>query len=262
MGELFLKILNMSVAAGWLVLVVAVLRLALRKAPKWIAPMLWGVVALRLIMPFSIESVLSLIPSAQTVVPETVAVSGASGGVTYVVRPEINSGFAAIDNAVNPVLDANFTSPEAVNSAPAVAEIAAAVWLLGLAVMLLYAMVSWMGLRNRVSTAVRLRDNVYQSEFVASPFVLGVFRPKIYLPYSISGSDAEYVIAHENAHIARRDTLIKPLGYLLLSVYWFNPLIWLAYMLLCRDIEYACDERVVSGFSPAERADYSVALVN
>ena len=261
MAGAFIKLLNMSIAASWLVLAVILLRLVLKKAPKWVNPLLWGVVALRLVIPFSIESVLSLIPSAQTVstVPARIQ------SQPEAVRPVIDSGVRFIDNAVNPVISQAFVnapSPEAV-AEPVLraANVAAIVWVAGLAALLLYAAVSWLRLRSSVSTAVRLRDNVYQSEFVSSPFVLGMFRPKIYLPFTIDSADAEYVIAHERAHIARRDTWIKPMGYLLLCVYWFNPVMWLAYVLLCRDIEYACDERVVCAYTPAERADYSEALL-
>lgn len=261
MAGAFIKLLNMSIAASWLVLAVILLRFVLKKAPKWVNPLLWGVVALRLVMPFSVESVLSLIPSAQTVSTVPAGIQSQPEAV----RPVIDSGVRFIDNAVNPVISQAFVdapSPEAV-AEPVLraADVAAMVWAVGLAALLLYAAVSWLRLRSRVSTAVRLRDNVYQSEFVSSPFVLGMFRPKIYLPFTIDSADAEYVIAHERAHIARRDTWIKPIGYLLLCVYWFNPVMWLAYVLLCRDIEYACDERVVSAYTPAERANYSEALL-
>lgn len=261
MAGAFIKLLNMSIAASWLVLAVLLLRFVLKKAPKWVNPLLWGVVALRLVMPFSVESVLSLIPSAQTVSTVPAGIQSQPEAV----RPVIDSGMRFIDNAVNPVISQAFVnapSPEAV-AEPVLraADVAAMVWAVGLAALLLYAAVSWLRLRSRVSTAVRLRDNVYQSEFVSSPFVLGMFRPKIYLPFAIDSADAEYVIAHERAHIARRDTWIKPMGYLLLCVYWFNPVMWLAYVLLCRDIEYACDERVVSAYTPTQRADYSEALL-
>lgn len=261
MAGAFIKLLNMSIAASWLVLAVILLRFVLKEAPKWVNPLLWGVVALRLVMPFSVESALSLIPSAQTVSTVPAGIQSQPEAV----RPVIDSGVRFIDNAFNPVISQAFVdapSPEAV-AEPVLraADAATIVWVAGLAALLLYAAVSWLRLRSRVSTAVRLRDNVYQSEFVSSPFVLGMFRPKIYLPFAIDSADAEYVIAHERAHIARRDTWIKPVGYLLLCVYWFNPVMWLAYVLLCRDIEYACDERVVSAYAPTERADYSEALL-
>lgn len=254
MTDLFLKVLNMSIAASWLILAVLVLRLLLRRGPKWVRPLMWGVVALRLVLPFSFESALSLIPSAETV---------STQAVRYSSEQVIQSGVAVIDNAVNPIITQNFT-PDAVSSVNpryALSFIAAVVWLIGIAALLIYALASWMGLRNRVSTAVKLRDNIYQSEFVTSPFVLGVFRPKIYLPYGMGEQDVQHVTAHEAAHIARRDTWFKPLGYAVLCLHWFNPLVWLAWVLFCRDIEYACDERVVRTLSAEQRADYSEALL-
>lgn len=249
----FLKIVNMSVSAGWLVLAVLLLRPLLRAAPKWAAPALWGIVGLRLLMPFSVESALSLIPSAETVSPE----------IMMAREPAIQSGVPIINQAVNPVIAEHFT-PNPANSANPLQIwlfVAAAVWVIGTAAMLLYAFISWLMLRRRLRTAVRLRDNLWQSENVSSPFVLGVFRPRIYLPFSLPEGDMAHVIAHERAHIARKDHWWKPLGFLLLAVHWFNPLLWAAYVLLCRDIELACDERVVGKLPPEARADYSQALL-
>lgn len=254
MSELFLHFLNSGIAAGWLVLLVLAARLLLKKAPKWVAPALWGIVALRLMLPFSVESALSLIPSAETVSPEV---------VHYDPRPTITSGVAAIDNAVNPVLSESFAVEEvtSVNPLDVWMSIAGAVWLIGVAVMLGYALVSWARLRRRVGTAVRLEGNVYQSENAPSPFILGVVRPRIYVPFTLQGTALSCVLAHERAHLARRDHRWKPLGYILLSLYWFHPLLWVAYVLLCRDIELACDERVIRTATNEQRADYSQALL-
>lgn len=249
----FVKIVNMSVSAGWLVLAVLLLRPLLRRAPKWAAPALWGIVGLRLLMPFSIESALSLIPSAETVSPEIIMAR----------EPAIHSGVPIINQTVNPVIAEHFTPDPADSANPLQIWlfVAAAVWLIGMAAMLLYAFLSWLLLKRRLRTAVRLRDNLWQSENVSSPFVLGVFRPRIYLPFSLPEGDMAHVIAHEQAHIARKDHWWKPLGFLLLAVHWFNPLLWAAYVLLCRDIELACDERVVGKLTPEARADYSQALL-
>ncbi len=254
MTELFLRVFNLSVSAGWFVLAVLVLRLLLRKAPKWTAPALWGLVGLRLLLPFSIESPFSLLPSGETVSPE----------IMMVPRPAIDSGVPIIDQAVNPAIAGSFApNPgDSANPLQIWLFLAAAVWLTGAAVMLLYALVSYLRLKKRVETAVRLRDNIFQSENVPSPFVLGVVRPRIYLPFSMGKEDMTHVIAHEEAHIARLDHWWKPLGFLLLSAYWFNPLLWTAYILLCRDIELACDERVIKSLEPGPRADYSQALLN
>ena len=245
----FLEIVNISITAGWIVLAVFVLRLLFRKAPKWLNCVLWGIVALRLIFPFSIESVFSLIPSAETFEPN----------LPYLNEFKINSGIEPLDNAVNTQY-ADFV-PMAERTVD-VTIILACVWLSGLAIMLLYALASWARLKRSLKTATKKEGNIYQSEFVQSPFVLGIIRPKIYIPYKTNESDLPLVIEHEKAHIKRLDHLIKPLGFVLLSVYWFNPLLWVAYILLCRDIEAACDERVVKELTDEQRKNYSLALLN
>lgn len=252
MEAVFLKLVNLSIAAGWLVLAVMVLRLVLRKAPKWIFCLLWALVALRLVCPVSIESALSLIPSAQTLPPE----------ILYTAAPQINSGIPAINSAVNPVLDQSMTPvPGAsVNPTQVWSFLLSCVWIAGVAIMALYALVSYWLIKRRVATATLLRENIKQSEYVDSPFVLGLFRPVIYLPYGMAEDDRAYVVAHERAHIRRKDHWWKPLGFLLLSVYWFNPLLWIAYVLLCRDIEGACDEKVIREMGLEDRRGYSTAL--
>ena len=245
----FLEIVNISITAGWIVLAVFLLRLMFRKAPKWLNCVLWGIVALRLIFPFSIESVFSLIPSAQTIDPT----------LPYLNEFKINSGIEPLDNAVNTQY-ADFV-PMAQRTVD-VTIILACVWLLGLGIMLLYALASWARLKMSLKTATKKEGNIYQSEFVLSPFVLGIIKPKIYIPYNTNETDLPLVIAHEKAHIKRLDHLIKPLGFVLLSIYWFNPLMWVAYVLLCRDIEAACDERVIKNLGEDTRKEYSVALLN
>lgn len=253
MAEIFQKALNMSIAAGWLILAVIALRLLLRRAPKRFRLLLWAVVGLRLALPWSIESALSLIPSAQTL-PE---------GIMLERAPVLDTGISALNGAINPGFTAAFT-PElgaSANPLQVLLPIAAALWMLGAAAMLLWALVSWLRLRKRVREAVRLEENVYECE-IASPFVLGLFRPRIYLPFSLENGERELVLAHERAHITTGDHIIKPLGWLLLAAHWYNPLVWLAYALFCRDIELACDERVVRGLSLSDRADYSQALLD
>lgn len=253
MAEIFQKALNMSIAAGWLILAVIALRLLLRRAPKRFRLLLWAVVGLRLALPWSIESALSLIPSAQTL-PD---------GIMLERAPVLDTGISALNGAINPGFTAAFT-PElgaSANPLQVLLPIAAAFWMLGAAAMLLWALVSWLRLRKRVREAVRLEGNVYECE-IASPFVLGLFRPRIYLPFSLENGERELVLAHERAHITAGDHIIKPLGWLLLAAHWYNPLVWLAYALFCRDIELACDERVVHGLSLSDRADYSQALLD
>ena len=226
----------------------------LKKAPKWTSVLLWGIVAFRLICPFSIESALSLIPSTQTINPE------------YALNtPEINSGITVIDNALNPIIGGatvTVQSQKDLNLFQIIMPYLTAKWLLGILVLLLYTVISYTKLKKRVETAVLLKDNIYQSENVIFPFVLGIIRPKIYLPFGLDESGTEHVIAHEKAHIKRCDHLIKPLGFLLLTIHWFNPLIWVGYILLCKDIELACDEKVIKALNTSQRADYSQALLS
>ena len=254
MAAVFLKLLNLSISASWLVLAVLVLRLVSKRSPKWMNVLLWGMVALRLMLPFSIESALSLIPSAETLSPEVVRFDPA---------PTITSGVEFIDNAVNPSLSESFAAAPlaSVNPLYVWTYLAGWVWLIGLAAMLAYALVSYLRLRRRVSASIPLRENIYVCDEVASPFILGIVRPCIYLPSALDEAQRGSVLSHERAHLARRDHWWKPLGFALLAVYWFNPLLWLAYTLLCRDIELACDERVLRGMDAGQVKDYSSALL-
>ena len=236
MTDLFIELLNRSIAAGWLVLAVLAARLLLRRAPRWSRVLLWGLVAVRLVCPVTLESIFSLLPTGQTVSPD----------IGMQRTPAITSGVTAINNAVNPVLQHSFAPQPAASANPLQIwlALAAVIWAVGAAGMLLYALVSWLRLRRRLATAVRLRDNIFQSERIDTPFVLGMLRPRIYLPFRLSEEHLDSVIAHEQAHIRRGDHWWKPLGFVLLAVYWFHPQLWLAYWLFCRDIEGACDEKV------------------
>ena len=254
MSELFLEIVNRSIAASWIVIAVLVLRLCLKKTPKWVNVLLWGIVAVRLIFPFSIESALSLIPSAETVSPS----------IMMETAPSVQTGVPALDQVINPVIDHSLSPAPGASANPLQIwiPVLTVIWLLGVAALFLYSAVSYRRLRRRVCEAVILRDNIYQIENVCSPFVLGIIRPKIYLPYHMDKREMDHVIAHEQTHIRRRDHWWKPLGFLLLTVHWFNPLLWLGYILLCRDIELACDEKVIREMGSEQRADYTQALVS
>lgn len=254
MAAVFLKLLNLSISASWLVLAVLVLRLVSKRSPKWMNVLLWGIVALRLVLPFSIESALSLIPSAETVSP---------AAVQFDPAPTITSGVSVIDNAVNPSLSEHFAAvPTAsVNPLYVWTEIAGWVWLIGLGAMLLYALVSYLRLRRRVSVSLPIQDHIYLCDAISSPFILGVVKPRIYLPSGLDEVQRQNVLAHEQAHLARRDHWWKPLGFALLAVYWFNPVLWLAYTLLCRDIELACDERVIRTMDESAVKTYSTVLL-
>ena len=254
MDDVFLKLVNLSISASWLILAVLVLRVVLKKAPKWVMPLLWGVVALRLVCLFSIESALSLIPSAETIPSEIVTET----------REPVLYEQATLDIVTNPTLPSAAEVPVGVSRQQAQVDfnIYSILWLAGMSALLVHALVSAGKLKRKLATAILLRDNIYESEFVDSPFVFGVVKPNIYLPMHMDEGTAAYVIAHERAHLARRDHWWKVLGYLVLALHWFNPLVWVAYILFCRDIELACDEKVVRGLDGAARADYSQALLS
>lgn len=254
MEQLFFRLLNISINAGWLVLAVLMLRVLLKKAPRWLHVALWGLVGIRLALPFSIESIFSLIPSAETVPPT----------IVYEREPAIDSGFSSVDQIVNPIVADRFTPDFTTSASPLQVwgAILSCVWLIGLFLMVAYMLIGYLRLRFRLRTATKREGRVYKSEFVSSPFILGIFRPRIYLPYGLNENTVDHVVAHEEAHLKRRDHLIKPLAFLFLAVYWFQPLLWVAYILLCRDIEYACDEKVIKNESDETRREYSMALLS
>lgn len=294
MQQLFIKVLNLSIWAGWIVLGILILRLILKTMPKWLHCLLWIMVAIRLMIPDSVESSVSVIPSKETV-PETIVVDQ---------KPAIHTGLRFLNLYVNPILQENlapnqeidfdndeqrneksdnvldnellnhsvdsekvdtnislFEEPKEETPIGKIVFCASVVWILGMILMSIYSLVSYFTLRYRVKTAVRLRDNIWQSEQVDSSFILGVIKPKIYLPYQIDDTSMQYIVAHEQAHIKRKDYLIKPFAFFLLTIYWFQPLLWVAYIYLCRDIEFACDEKVIRSYGIAERKEYSKVLV-
>ena len=254
METLFLRILNMSITAGWIVPAVIILRLILRKAPKWISCLLWALVGVRLVLPFSIESVLSLIPSKETIPPEIITSSA----------PVIHSGINYFNHTVNPIISDALAPDPVKGTAPVVTivGIATLVWLVGILAMLGYSAASYLKIRKRVKVSIKAENNIYICDSINTPFIFGIINPKIYLPSTLSKEDSQYVLAHERAHLKRRDHLIKPFGFLLLSVYWFNPVLWLGYILLCRDIELACDEKVMKNSDIENKKSYSTALLN
>ena len=253
MEDLFIHVLNISITASFLVLAIILYRLFAKKAPKWVSVLLWGLVGLRLLLPFSIESAMSLIPSKNTI-PTT---------ITHDRYPALDTGFGSVDEIVNPVLSGSMEArPEySANPMHTLITILGWIWLAVMLCMLIYMTVSFIYLRIKTRVKVECEENVYLCDYVKTPFILGIIRPRIYLPSDISDKDYSLVVAHERAHIKRLDHIWKPLGFLLLSVYWFNPLLWVAYVLLCRDIESACDEKVISNLGDNEKADYSEALL-
>lgn len=253
MEAVFLKLFNMSIAASFMILAVVPLRALLKKAPKALRPVLWALVGIRLICPFSLESTLSLIPSAQTI-PDTV-LSGPSFSV--------QTGFEGVDTRVNAELADRYfegvTAPT--NTGLQITSLLSVIWVIGIFALAVYAVVSYVKLRKQTAEAVPYRENIYLCDRIPSPFILGIVKPRIFLPASINEADIPYVLAHEQAHLKRRDHLWKPLGFLLLSIYWFNPLIWIAYILLCRDIELACDEKVIKAMKAVCRSAHQLQCV-
>ena len=254
MDSLFLNLLNISITAGWIVLAVIAIRLLFKKAPKYISCLLWIIVAIRLVCPFSFESVLSLIPSTQTI-PDTVITD---------MQFNVDSGVPVIDNNINPYLSDHYFEGVTVptNTGVYLLKFFGVVWLAGMIIMLAYMIFSFIKIRTQVSAKIRIDKNIFICDEVKAPFIMGIIRPEIYLPSDINEEQKAYVISHELAHLKRHDNLWKPLGFIILSVYWFNPLMWVAYILLCRDIESACDEKVIKNMSDEERAGYSQALLD
>lgn len=253
MSKVFLELLNISIMTGWVVLVVLLLRVLLKKAPAWVRCALWGIVGLRLVWPFHISSPVSLIPSRHTL----------PYGQLYDYTPELNTGIDVLDEVINPGFTQAFESEIAnsVNPLQVWLELAGWVWLLGMVVMAVYAAVSFLRLRRRVAVSMPLEGQVYLCDRLDSPFILGLLRPRIYLPSGCEEAQKAHILAHENCHLARKDHWWKPLGFALLTVHWFNPLLWLAYILLCRDMELACDERVIRQMTPQEKKAYSEVLL-
>ena len=266
MENVFLELFNMSITASWLVLAVLIFRFVFKKAPKAFRVVMWGLVAFRLICPFSFESVLSIIPTTETLSPQlvhsnsSVEVSGSqildyvdNNPVFYELG--IKNGSVVFNEIGAP--DCDFINPLLI-----ITYIASIIWIVGMAIMLLYTAISYLRIVKKVREATPLKENIWICDSVSTPFILGVIKPRIFIPSSMNGEDLKFVIAHEKAHIKRGDHLWKPLGFMLLTVYWFNPLLWVAYILLCRDIELACDEKVIKQMGVEIKKSYSEALIN
>ncbi len=259
MGDIFLKLLNMSITAGWLILAVSCIRLLFRKIPKWVNCLLWGAVAVRLICPFSIESRFSILPATEPIKSSTVV----EGEVQNYI-PSIDSRLTIVENTINPMLTEAFAYHESDSVAPlqAVTHAAGFVWSCGAILLIICAMGSAIKLHKLVREAVCVRGNIYVCDAVKSPFILGIIGPGVYLPSALNDRERDYILAHESAHLKRKDHWWKALGYLLLCIYWFNPLCWMAYSLFCKDIELACDEKVARAMTSHEKKEYSRVLLS
>lgn len=261
MGLFFLKLLNMGISAGWLILAVIALRPFLRKAPRFISCALWGLVAVRLLCPVSLESPFSLIPSAETINPGILTFADSTSEHP---DPLFHSGIPALNSTLDPALRQSLRTESGTDSPPLHTwlSLAGSVWLLGLLCFLGSALLRYLQICRKLREAVPFHDNVFLCDAVPSPFILGIARPRIYLSSGIGSAEVNYVLAHEQAHLERRDHWWKLLGFLLLAVYWFHPLCWAAYLLFCRDIELACDEKVIRNMNPEDKKAYSRALVS
>ena len=254
-GGVFQQVVSMSLTAGLVILAICAARLLLRQAPKKFSYWLWAGAAFRLVCPFSFPaafSLLALAPAAQTV-----AETGPLTEVSYLPGaglPEAAPGVGAADAVL----------PQAAGAGQALGlwEVLGLVWLLGAAALVIGALAAYLRVKGQVATAVKFAHNVYECGAFRSPFVLGFFRPKIYIPFGLEPRQREHVLCHESAHIQRRDYLVKPLGFLLLAIHWFNPLVWLAFQLMSRDMEMSCDEKVLSQLGEEARREYSLSLLS
>ena len=246
MTALFWMLVDAAFAAGWAVLILLIWRAFFgKRTPRWLAVAMWAIVALRLVCPYTIESEFSQMPQPLSQTVATMQSETVTTPTVIIPTEEPDGAPAPTDDTISVPWE----------------TIACGVWFCGMVGMFSYAAMSYARLRRSVRTATKREKGVYECETVSSPFILGVFVPRIYLPYDMTDGDRAHALAHECAHIARGDHLLKPLGFLLLSVYWFQPLLWVAYILLCRDIEFACDEKVIKMLSLEERKSYSRALL-
>ena len=252
MEDLFISVLNMSLTASYVITAIMLARLFLKKAPKAISYALWAVAGFRLVFPFSFESVLSLIPFKSAPIPADIAMQPI---------PRVDSGIRIVDNVVSSVLPAA-TPAASVNPVQVWLTVGAYLWFAGMAIMLIYSVVSMVLLKRRLNGAVLIEDNIYRAENLKTPFVLGLFRPKIYIPAGLTEEENRYIILHERTHIRRHDHVVKPLAYFILCLHWFNPLAWAAFLLMSADMEMSCDERVLKEIGGETKKAYSMSLLS
>ena len=253
MEQLFIGVLNNAITVSALIIAIIVVRALGKKMPKWSTCILWGIVAVKLVIPVPIESVLSVIPIGNPI-PTNIVMEA---------NPQISSGISSVDEIVNPVISRSFTPDKvaSVNPLQIFFHIGALAWITGMIVMLTYALTTYMLVRKRVRASVKIAPRVYECDDISDSFILGTIAPKVYLSSELSEEARGYILKHEFAHLSRRDHIWKPLGFAILSVYWFNPLCWIAYILLCKDIEYACDEKVTRNIEKGEKAEYCRVLL-
>lgn len=252
MDRLFLTILNMSLTGTFVIAAICIARLPLKKAPKIISYCLWAVAGFRLVFPYSIESIFSLIPfKAQTIPPD----------IAMQPIPRIDSGIPFVNNAVSGILPAA-TPAASVNPLQVWTATGAWVWIIGVAVLLIYGLASFFVLKRKMSKAAHIEANLYEAENIKSPFALGFIKPGIYLPAGLSGQEKSYIILHEQTHIKRYDHIVKFAAYFILCLHWFNPFAWVAFRLMGVDMEMSCDERVLKEMGGETKKNYSLTLLS
>lgn len=254
MNEVFIGVLNSALVSGFLILAVILARFLIKKAPKWISCALWGLVAIKLMLPIRVESIFSLVPSSNPIPSD----------IEYSAAPQIDTGIRAINQAVNPVLMDSYAPrlEYSVNPLQVVISVCAKIWIVGMAILFFYLLISYLAMQKKVAASEKIQDNIYVCDRVENSFILGILKPGIYLPSGLSTDAAECILEHEKTHLKRRDYLWKPLGFLILTVYWFDPLCWVAYLLFCKDMELACDERVTRDKDKKWKATYCQALLD
>lgn len=252
MDKLFLQIINMSITSSYVILFVLGFRFLLKKAPKIFSYGLWSVVFFRLIFPFSFESIFSLISINTKTIPQD---------IIYTQTPMIQSGITVIDRAVNNTLPAPIVGAS-VNPMQIWTALGQTIWLLGIGTLLIYSVISTIKLSKRLKSSNHVFHNIYETNNIITPFVFGITNPKIYLPIGLSETEKSYIIKHEETHIKRFDHIIKPLAFLILCIHWFNPLVWLAFFLMSKDMELSCDEKVIRSMGNGVKKDYSNSLLS
>ena len=254
MGSILRTILNMSMTASFVILAVCAARLLLKKAPTGISYALWAVVAFRLVMPFSFESVFSLMPIKANPIPQD---------IVYQVTPQIDTGLNTFDSTMNASLPAPAQDLiSSINPLQVWLAIGELIWLIGIAAMVIYSIATIYLLKRRLKNAVLIKDNIYEADDLKTPFVLGYLSPKIYIPAGLKSEEKNYIILHEQTHIRRKDHIVKLFAYLLLCLHWFNPLVWVAFVLMGADMELSCDERVLKELGSGIKKDYSTSLLS
>ncbi len=254
MSKLFITVLNMSITASFVALIVIFARILLRKSPKIFSYALWAVVWFRLICPVSFESALSLLP-AKNQIPRNITGLTNPNGFTSDMAGD------AINQAIEPALTATNLASSA-NPMGVVVKIAAAVWLIGVAVISCYSVISYLKLKSRISTATFCKDNIFETDRIQTPFVLGVFQPRIFIPTGLGQKELDYILKHEQTHIRRKDHIIKPVAFFVTALHWFNPVVWICYFLMSKDMEMSCDEEVIRQSKEDIRETYARLLLS